>query len=144
MAPSFLRHCTLPLLFGCLVAFLIITRTVPNPALSIARQESHAQPARRTTAKELLTRPLAQNLTMIPKLIHQSWKDAILPNKFEKWSRSCRKHNPGWEWILWTDEDNDALVNLYFSWFADTYKALPNPISRSDAVRNMYLYIFGG
>ena len=144
MAPRLPRRWILPLLFSCLVVLMVISRTVPNPANSILRGNPHAQSARRIMAKELLARPLARNSTTIPKLIHQSWKDDILPEKFETWSRSCRTHNPDWEWVLWTDQDNDALVGLHYSWFADTYKALPSPVNRADVARYMYMDMFGG
>ncbi len=45
--------------------------------------------ARVLSAQDLLRRPLATNLTTVPKIFHQSWSTSTLPIKFEKWSRSC-------------------------------------------------------
>ena len=137
MAPNISRRWHLPILLSCAVAIYIVGKSSKFEA-------SPGTPAHRITAKELMARPLAKDLTTIPKLIHQSWSTDELPTKFRKWSSSCRKHNPGWEWVLWTDEDNDELVDRYFPWFLDAYKALPGPISRADVVRNMYMHIFGG
>ncbi|KAB5585567.1 glycosyltransferase family 32 protein [Coniochaeta sp. 2T2.1] len=95
-------------------------------------------------AAKLMCRPLAPDLTSIPKLIHQSWKTTQLPAKFEQWSRTCREKHPDWEWVLWTDEDNLELVRRYFPWLVDTYVSLPGDIYRVDLARNLYMYLFGG
>lgn len=106
--------------------------------------KSKATEAKRLYAEELLQRPLATDLTSIPKLFHQSWMNSTLPTKFEEWSHSCRQANPDWEWVLWTDEDNMKLVEKYAPWFASTYAALHSEIYRADAARNIYMHVFGG
>ena len=106
--------------------------------------KSKEKEARRLYAQELLERPLATDLTSIPKLLHQSWINSTLPAKFEEWSHSCREANPDWEWVLWTDEDNMKLVEKYAPWFASTYEALHSEIYRADTARNIYMHVFGG
>lgn len=106
--------------------------------------KSKAKEAKRLNAKELLQRPLATDLTSIPKLFHQSWINSTLPAKFEEWSHSCRQANPDWEWVLWTDEDNLKLVEKHAPWFASTYDALHSEIYRADTARNIYMHVFGG
>lgn len=106
--------------------------------------KSRAKEAKRLYAQELLQRPLATDLTSIPKLFHQSWMNSTLPTKFEEWSHSCRRANPDWEWVLWTDEDNRKLVDKYAPWFASTYEALHSEIYRADTARNIYMHVFGG
>ena len=103
-----------------------------------------AKEAKRLYAQELMQRPLATDLTSIPKLFHQSWMNSTLPTKFEEWSHSCRHANPDWEWVLWTDEDNMKLVQKYAPWFANTYEALHSEIYRADTARNIYMHVFGG
>ena len=110
----------------------------------ISATKAEVKEARRLYAEELLQRPLATNLTSIPKLFHQSWIDATLPTKFEEWSHSCRQANPDWEWVLWTDQDNMKLVEKYAPWFASTYDALHSEIYRADTARNIYMHVFGG
>ena len=104
--------------------------------------------ARSLLPHELVARPLASNLTEVPKLFHQSWSGnaSTLPAKFERWSRTCRQTHPDWEWVLWTDEDNMNLVWKYAPWFLDTYDSLGEkwPIYRADVARNLYMHIFGG
>lgn len=80
----------------------------------------------------------------IPKLIHQSWSSNTLPAKFITWSDTWRANHPDWEWVLWTDDDNRALVDKYFPWFKEPYMRLKGEIFRADAARNMYMYAFGG
>lgn len=100
--------------------------------------------ARRLSPEELLSRPLSLDHTVIPKLFHQSWMDTALPAKFHEWSSSCRNAHPDWEWVLWTDENNLALVETFAPWFLSTYKGLKSEIYRADAVRNVYMHVFGG
>ena len=100
--------------------------------------------ARRLYPEELMQRPLATDLTRIPKLFHQSWINGTLPAKFEEWSHSCRTANSDWEWVLWTDEDNLKLVERFAPWFLSAYEDLKTEIYRADAVRNIYMHAFGG
>lgn len=100
--------------------------------------------ARRITAKELMSRPLPKDQTRAPKLLHQSWKDKDLPPKFQRWSQTCRRMNPDWEYVLWTDKDNLALVKKFLPWFKKPYRELTSEIYRADSVRNAYVGVFGG
>lgn len=92
---------------------------------------------------------LSENIALaphskIPKIIHQSWKNKILPNKFQKWSATWIKHHPTWEYNLWTDEDNRNMVEQHFPWFLQTYEKFPDPVQKADTARYMYMYKFGG
>jgi hypothetical protein len=100
--------------------------------------------ARNISATELLSRPLATDITSIPKILHQSWKSKDLPFKFQQWSEGCRIKHPDWEWVLWTDDDNLNLVRQYYPWLEKTYRALPAGIYRADLVRSLCMYTFGG
>ena len=96
---------------------------------------------------ELMKRPvppLGPINGSIPKLIHQSWSSKELPEHFLKWSDTWRMQHPDWEWVLWTNEDNHALVDSHFPWFKDMFERMDREILRADAARNMYMYIFGG
>lgn len=106
--------------------------------------ESSPSEARKISAQELMSRPLATDRTKAPRLLHQSWKDSALPAKFQEWSESCRKAHPDWEYVMWTDEDNMNMVEKYAPWFVNSYDGLKSEIYRADAARNLYMYIFGG
>lgn len=115
----------------------------PSPALAIEpSQLPSAAPA--LSPKDLLCRPVDTNNDRIPKIFHQSWKSTELPSKFERWSETCRRMHPEWEWVLWTDDDNLKLVQTYFPWLEQTYLDLPGPIYRADFSRYLYMYMFGG
>lgn len=96
------------------------------------------------SAVDLLKRPIATRLGTVPKLFHQSWIDSNLPAKFQMWSKTCRTVHHDYEWVLWTNEDNEKLVEMHFPWLLKAYKALPGDIYRADLARNLYMYIFGG
>jgi hypothetical protein len=93
---------------------------------------------------ELLCRQIDPRAPGIPKLFHQSWKDNELPVKFQRWSKGCREQHKGWEWVLWTDDDNLKLVQTYFPWLEEAFNGLPGPIYRADFARNLYMYMYGG
>ena len=96
------------------------------------------------SAAELMSRPLPLDRTKAPRLLHQSWYEMKLPPRMQEWSTSCRRVNPDWEYVLWNDTDNRILVEKYASWFLKTYDDLDFEIYRADAVRNIYMHIFGG
>lgn len=122
-------------------AFVLLSLLVGALYYSTTQRE-----AKILSPQKLLKRPLATDLTTVPKLFHQSWKTDELPEKFEKWSRSCRKAHPDWEWVLWTDDDNWDLIMQYAPWFEETYEALGDlmPVFRVDVIRNIYMHVFGG
>ena len=82
--------------------------------------------------------------TTIPALIHQTWKDADVPPKWRAWADSWKRHNPGWEYRLWTDADNREFLEEHYPWFLPVYDGYPEPIMRADAIRYFLLDHFGG
>lgn len=107
-------------------------------------RHTHKKQAKLLRPVDLMKRPISRDLQTIPKLIHQSWSSTELPAKFERWSSTYRHTHPDWEWVLWTDEDNEELVRTHFPWLLKTYLGLPGVIYRADVVRNLYMYMFGG
>lgn len=80
----------------------------------------------------------------IPKIIHQSWKDKDLTPLYRKWSTAWQAHHPGWEYRLWTDDDNRRFIRDEFPWFLEQYDAFDRHIFRVDLVRFFYLFKYGG
>ena len=105
---------------------------------------STASKATQLSPAELMARPLQTSGSHVPKLFHQSWSTTALPAKFEQWSRTCREMNADFEWVLWTDKDNRRLVERYAPDFLLKYDGLKSEIYRADAVRNLYMFVFGG
>lgn len=125
------------------LATLYLTGQSYAPGAGTGRRTSKAK-ARYLSPTQLMQRPVSKDLQTVPKLLHQSWSSKELPAKFERWSSTCRKQHPDWEWVLWTDADNEALVKTHFPWLLKTYKALPGMIFRADLVRNLYMHLYGG
>ena len=46
--------------------------------------------------------------------------------------------------MIWSDEDNRALIADHYPWFLDIYDAYPKPIMRCDAARYFILHFEGG
>lgn len=81
---------------------------------------------------------------MIPRIIHQTWKDRDVPERFRDAQESWRARHPGWAYRLWTDEDLDELVRTRAPELWPLYQAYPYAIQRVDAARYVILREFGG
>lgn len=76
----------------------------------------------------------------IPKKIHQIWLGSPLPEKCKKLQATWKKHNPDWEYYLWTEKEIEALGLVNKS----KYDAATNYGEKSDIARYEILYQFGG
>ncbi len=56
-----------------------------------------------------------------PKIIHQTWKDENIPERWQGAVESCKKLNPGYEYRLWTDKELVELVKKDYSWLTPTF-----------------------
>lgn len=82
---------------------------------------------------------------MIPAILHQTWKSkTALPEPFRHWRASFLELNPGFEFPLYDDADNRALLAQVFPPLLPLYDSLPREIFRADFIRPVYLYQFGG
>ncbi|HAT18331.1 MAG TPA: hypothetical protein DCS76_11080, partial [Gemmatimonadetes bacterium] len=81
---------------------------------------------------------------MIPRVIHQTWKDQDVPARFLDAQRSWQDAHPDWEYRFWTDEDLAALVRERAPELVPLYESYPEAIQRVDAARYVILREFGG
>ncbi len=81
---------------------------------------------------------------IVPKIIHQLWKDETIPERYRALSESWRKHHPGWEYRLWTDSDIRRFVASEYPSFLPIFDAYKKPICRADAGRYLILRSLGG
>jgi mannosyltransferase OCH1-like enzyme len=81
---------------------------------------------------------------MIPRTVMQTWKTHDVPEKWTSSPASVKRFMPNWDYILLSDNDNDAFVEEYFPDDLNFFRSLKYPIQRSDVVRYMWLYQFGG
>lgn len=78
---------------------------------------------------------------VIPRLIHQTWKTADLP---EGTSDSWQTLNPDWAWRLWTDADLLKLVQEHYPDLEELYLSYPHGVQRADLGRYLVLDRYGG
>ncbi len=81
---------------------------------------------------------------IIPKIIHQTWKDENIPSEWQTFSLTWKKFNPQWDYILWTNESSRLFVKEYYPDFLSVYDNYPFDIQRADAIRYLVLHHFGG
>ncbi len=90
--------------------------------------------------KNNLSQVTPSEQTRIPKIIHQVWLGSTVPERYNSWRASWTKHNPDWEYKLWTDKEvaELELVNR------ELYDATTNFGAKSDILRYELLNQFGG
>ncbi len=81
---------------------------------------------------------------MIPRILHQTWKDAAVPIAFSRYVESWKQFHPGWEFRFWTDADLAELVDSRYPECSDLFHSYPKPIMRADLGRYLVLREFGG
>ncbi|RVU00433.1 glycoside transferase family 32 [Mucilaginibacter limnophilus] len=81
---------------------------------------------------------------MIPRIIHQTWKNTNVDAHLAVLAETWREKHPGWEYRLWTDDMNRAFIAENYPEFLITYDNYPYNIQRVDAVRYFILYKIGG
>ncbi|KAF9008968.1 nucleotide-diphospho-sugar transferase [Cyathus striatus] len=80
----------------------------------------------------------------IPRIIHQTWKTEVLPDRWKNISQECRDMMPDYEYMLWTDEGSRQFIAEYYPWFLDTFDGYKFNIQRADAIRYFVLHQYGG
>ncbi|OXC66609.1 hypothetical protein AYX13_04727 [Cryptococcus neoformans] len=80
----------------------------------------------------------------IPRLIHQTWKDDQLPEKWRKAWKECREGMPDYEYMLWTDDLSREFIAKHYPSHLRMYDSYEFPIQRADSIRYFILHHFGG
>eukprot|EP00933_Yihiella_yeosuensis_P022247 TRINITY_DN17504_c0_g1_i1.p1 TRINITY_DN17504_c0_g1~~TRINITY_DN17504_c0_g1_i1.p1 ORF type:complete len:348 (+),score=54.39 TRINITY_DN17504_c0_g1_i1:137-1180(+) len=89
-------------------------------------------------------KPIEDGGMTIPRIIHQSWKDAAVPTELQEWHKSWSENGlSDWKHFFWTDAKIEELL-LSYPWFKETYFSLPEKIMRIDVARAMMLHMYGG
>lgn len=82
---------------------------------------------------------------MIPKIIHQSYKDwESKPHFFDKSPELIKELMPDWEYKFWSDEDLDLFIKETYVDSYDMWLTLTPKIKRIDVSRYYLLHHFGG
>ncbi len=48
----------------------------------------------------------------VPTIIHQTWRDRTIPDKWAAAQKSCKDLHPDFEWKLWTDADSLQFIKV--------------------------------
>lgn len=89
----------------------------------------------------------AKYVSTIPKIIHQTYRDRELPQRFQHYQTGWKtifSAERGWTYNLWDDAANRQLIKEHYPWFLDTYDGYDEKIKQVDAVRPFYLHRYGG
>ena len=81
---------------------------------------------------------------LIPKIIHQTYINTSVPERWRQAQQSCISLHPDYEYKFWTDEDNLLFIEKEYPWFLDTFINYAHNIQRVDAVRYFILAHYGG
>ena len=81
---------------------------------------------------------------MIPQIIHQTWRTVDIPPHLRGFQDSWRHHHPDWEYRLWDDSANAALIAEHYPEFLGYFQQATPNILRIDLVRLAYLHRHGG
>lgn len=112
-----------------------------------------------TTEDAIITKDIAQqqnnssltdnnnnnnNNLIIPKIIHQTYKDDNIPAHWQSGQEKCQALNPDYKYILWTDVMIEEFITTNFNWFLPVMKSYKYPIQKADIIRYFVLYTYGG
>ena len=81
---------------------------------------------------------------MIPKIIHQTWRDSNIPSKAMFCINSWRHLNHDYEYKFWTDKDIHDFVDDFYPEFSSKLNNFKKGIIKADFFRLLALYHFGG
>ncbi len=81
---------------------------------------------------------------MIPKIIHQTWKDNNIPDKWKISENMWKQHHPDWKYILWTDKMIRDYIEIGYPEFLNLFDSYKYNIQRVDMIRYFILKDFGG
>jgi hypothetical protein len=80
----------------------------------------------------------------MPRILHQTWKDNTLPEKWRLAWRECREGMPDYEIMLWTDDLSRKFVAIHYPEHLPMFEGYRYPIQRADSIRYFVLHHFGG
>jgi len=83
---------------------------------------------------------------MIPKIIHQTWKDKDVPEILSKIVEENKKLlvEKGYEFKLWTDEDIIKVIEVEYPFLLNAFQATMTGVQKGDIARLLLLHYMGG
>ncbi|KAL4751802.1 hypothetical protein BDW72DRAFT_212567 [Aspergillus terricola var. indicus] len=107
-------------------------------------EDGAADAIQRADVHSLNSSLVEQRPQIIPKIIHQTYKNDTIPDVWFDAQRSCMDLHPDYEYILWADEKSRDFISAEYPWFLDTFDGYKYPIQRADSIRYFVLAYYGG
>ncbi|KAM0118554.1 CSG1/SUR1-like protein [Aspergillus fumigatus] len=123
-----------------IVNLLIISFLVRSvfTLLSLLVEDASADAIRHAELPSPNSSLIEQRPQIIPKIIHQTYKNETIPEVWREAQQSCKDLHPDYEYI-----SREFIKNEY-PWFLDTFDGYKYPIQRADTIRYFVLAHFGG
>ena len=80
----------------------------------------------------------------IPKIIIQTWKTNLVPQKYKEDIKSIRKYNKDYKFLFFTDDNIDYFLKKEYPEYFVSYNKLPVKIQKIDYFRYIAVYHYGG
>ncbi|WP_177195710.1 glycosyltransferase family 32 protein [Salegentibacter agarivorans] len=81
---------------------------------------------------------------IIPKIIHITYKEKKVPEKFQKTYQSIKTNHPDWDIKFYDDSDIKHIIQKEFPILLKIYESYPINIQRIDLFRVLIVYLKGG
>lgn len=143
-----------------IIAFLV--RSV-STLLSLLLEDAAADAIHHAELPSPNSSLIEQRPQIIPKIIHQTYKNETIPEVWVEAQRTCIDLHPDYEYIvcgclevffsdlqitnnsqLWTNEKSREFIAAEYPWFLETFDGYKYPIQRADSIRYFVLAHYGG
>lgn len=81
---------------------------------------------------------------MIPKIIHQTWKDKMLPDILQNILESNQKTLEDYEFRLWSDDEISEIISTDYPYLMKVYQSTRTGVQKGDIARIVLIHKFGG
>ncbi|BDD61816.1 hypothetical protein MPDQ_006247 [Monascus purpureus] len=126
-----------------LIILLLLVRSVYT-LLTLLVEDASADAIHRAEIPSPNSSLIEQRPQVIPKIIHQTYKNESIPEVWREAQQSCIDLHPDYEYILWTDEKSRKFIAEEYPWFLETFDSYKYPIQRADSIRYFVLAHYGG
>lgn len=83
-------------------------------------------------------------VNIIPKIIHQTYKNNDLPNTYQYCQNKIKELHPDFIYKFYTDDDMFNIIKSEFPEYYESFNNLPRMIMKIDMFRYFLMYKYGG
>ncbi|KAH8653174.1 MIPC synthase subunit [Tricladium varicosporioides] len=129
------------IVFVCLVVAILLHRSRFLIGLLFEDGARYSIPTDTTLPQEYTSNETG---FLIPKIIHQTYKDENIPEHWREAQKATKLLHPDYEYMFWTDASSLSFIQTHYPTFLPIYTSYPYPIQRADAIRYFILFHYGG